>query len=1156
MRIMALLLVLLLSRLPVLSQLVSINAKNTPLETVLQEVSKQTHYSFFYQDQELVNRNLAHSKPITLTLKGLELPQALEYIFNDQPYAFELENTDKKVFITDKAGTGSTPVPRTLSVKGRVTDEQGKPLVGATILSKQSGKSTSTNGNGEYDIALDSEKDSLMVSFVSHEPHTQKVKLKGNMDFQLFPNTTALGEVVVSAKVRTGYKDIDESQMTGSFVHVDSAQFNRRISSFFIDRIENMATGVLFSKNQGTGSVAGQEVVVRGISTISGMKRPLIVIDNFPYDGDINNINPNDIESITILKDAVATGIWGAFAGNGVIVINTKKGKKDQAPKVSFVSNLTISAKPDLYYLPLMNSEQYMEVTDTLYRRGFYNSRIATPYSLVPPDVMILDSIAKGLLAGPAGEAKLAALRSNDIRADLSDNFYRKNVNQQYAININGGGNKMRYFFSAGYDKNQQNLVRNYYERITLTANNTYLLLKDKLELSAGVGFAQSTTADNNSGVVHTYQPYTSLVNGDGTPAAVQIDYRQGYKNSAATAALLDWNYYPLEELKLSDNVTKLTDYRVNLGAVYTILPGLTLTGRYQYGKGISEQENYRSPEMYFTRHLINLYSRIDGAGNVIRPIPYGGIMDMNSYDYSSHNGRFQIDYNKKWKSTHNISATVGAERRSLITQRKADRQYGYDPNIQRGLPVDLTTQFPWFPTPFQPFKIPDATFSLGTADHYLSYYTNLIYSYKYRYNFSVNLRRDQSNLFGSNINENGTPLWSIGAGWLISREKFFHKRWISELRLRATHGYTGNIDKNISPYTVVKYADALNNYNALQAYVDNPANRNLQWERVRITNLAIDFSTRKDRISGTLEFYIKNSTDLIGTSPVDQTTGVSSFRGNIADMRGKGFDFTLNLRFIDHKKWKWNGTFLYSYVTNRITGLTDTGKSINLFVAQIESNPLNGTPLESIYAYEWAGLNPANGNPRGFLNKEFTENYSAIFNSTDRSNMVYVGPSTPKFFGSYRNTITYKNIDLSFLIQYKLGYYFRNPSINYYSLYIGTDPGHADYSRRWMKPGDEATTNVPSMPYPFNQDRDILYLYSTALVEKADHVRLQDIQLSYSISKKDVKQLPFQSITLNIYINNIGVLWKAADSSLDPEFLKSTFRSPLTAALGLQVSF
>jgi hypothetical protein len=342
-----------------------------------------------------------------------------------------------------------------------------------------------------------------------------------------------------------------------------------------------------------------------------------------------------------------------------------------------------------------------------------------------------------------------------------------------------------------------------------------------------------------------------------------------------------------------------------------------------------------------------------------------------------------------------------------------------------------------------------------------------------------------------------------------------------------------------------------------LQAYVANPANRKLQWERVRITNIALDFATRKDRISGTLEFYIKNSTDLIGISPVDQTTGVSSFRGNVADMQGKGIDFTLNLRFIDQQKWKWYGTFLHSYGTSRITGgYSDTGKSIHLFVTQLESNPLNGTPLESIYAYGWAGLNPVNGNPRGYLNKEVTEEYADLFNSTDKSNLVYVGPSTPKFFGSYRNTISYKNFDLSFLIQYKLGYYFRKPSINYSALYIGTDPGQADYSRRWIKPGDELITNVPSMPYPFDADRDAFYAYSKALVEKADHIRLQDIQLSYTISKKDVKRLPLQSITLNAYINNIGILWKATDSSLDPEFLKSTFRAPLSAAIGLQVNF
>jgi TonB-linked SusC/RagA family outer membrane protein len=1156
MRIQALLLVLSLSQLHVVGQVVTINYKNAPLQTVLQDVAKQTGFSFHYGGQNLADGaiNFNNGKPITLILADVEMVRALEFVFQEQPYSYSMAKEVKKVFIKDKEDVIKI-TPNIYTVRGRVTDEQGKPVEGAT-LSNKNGKITITDSSGRFNIDGLRENDSLLITHVSFVPRMERVKVRKAMDVQMFPVRNDLEEVIVHV-VPNGYQKIPERKMTGSFAFVDSQQFNRRISTSFMARIANNATGVYFSRNQGGTSVVGEEVVVRGLSTIFGVKKPLVVIDNFPYDGDLNNINPNDIESVTILKDAVASGLYGATAGNGVIIVNTKKGGFDQTPRVSLVSNLTVGAKPDLYYLPSMSTSNYMEVQQFLYDRGFYNTRIAIPHALVPPDVMILDSLKKNLLTADQASLKLDSMRSNDIRADLEKYIYQKVINQQYALNINGGGNKVRYYFSAGYDRNQTNLVRNHYERITLNANNTYLLMKDKLELNAGVAFAQSTTAENNSGTSNNQYayPYTRLVNDDGSPAIVQANYRQGYKNTAGGGKLLNWDYVPIEELRLSDNQTKLTDYRVNVGAEYKLLQGLKVIGKYQFGRGISDQESFRSQETYFTRNLVNTYSRIDMNGDVHRPIPVGGIMDKNAYDYTSHNARLQVDYNVKINTIHNFSILSGVERRSLRTQREIYRYYGYDRSNQSRANVDLITPLPLFATPFDPAKIPDPAYNLGTIDKYISYYTNLMYTLKYRYNFSFNARRDKSNLFGQEINQSGTPLWSIGAGWLISSEKFFDIRWLSELRMRVSHGYTGNMDKTISPYTIIQYGN-LNSYNAIQAFVSNPANRNLQWEKIKITNAALDFSIRNYRISGTIEFYLKESKDLIGYRPIDHTYGVPAFKGNSASMRGKGLDITINARFIDKRIFKWYGTFLHSFVTNKVTSYPDAGKVVYAYVSQIQSNPLNGTPLESIYAFEWAGLNPGNGNPRGVYNKQVTEEYDKIFNSTDLTNMVYVGPSTPRYFGSYRNMISYKNFDFTFLIQYKLGYYFRRPSINYTSLFLGTSLGHPDYAKRWQQPGDEMFTNVPSLTYPFDQNRDAFYHYSEQLVERADHIRLQDIQFGYTISKKKARKLPVQSITFNLYINNIGILWKATKTGWDPDYLQDNYSEPLTGALGLQVNF
>jgi TonB-linked SusC/RagA family outer membrane protein len=1161
MRIQALLLALLISHVHVVGQVVSFNYKNAPLETVLHDVSRQTGFSFLYQGQNLSDGrvNFSHAKPVTLILEGVEITDALRFVFETQSsYGYSLEKEIRRVFITNKEGTGTNTSTPFYNLRGRVSDEQGRPVEAVTITTKKGGQTTSTDSLGFFNIEGIRENDSLIITHVSYATKYEKVRVKRMMDIQVFPVTNNLDEVVISV-VPTGYQKIPERKMTGSFSYIDSQQFNRRISTNFLDRIENMSTGVLFSRNQGSGSAVGGEFVVRGISTIFGSTKPLIVIDNFPYEGDPNNINPNDIESITILKDAVATGLWSAFAGNGVFVINTKKGKFDQAPRVSLVSNVTVGAKPDLHYLPVMSSEHYLEVTEFLYNSGYYNTSIATPYAPVPSNVMILDKVRKGLMTPAEGQQQLGQLATQDLQADLEKYIYRRSVNQQYALNINGGGNKMRYYFSGGFDKNFTNLSRNSYDRITLNASNTYLLLKDRLELTAAVAFAQSTTTENNSGIIPIPYPYTRLADENGNPAIVQSDYRQSYKDTAGGGRLMNWDYKPLEDLYLIDNQTKLTDYRVNLGAEYKLdylLKGLKLTGRYQFSRGVSKQENYRPPESYFVRNLVNLYTQIGPGGSVSTPIEKGGIIDFHNYDYTSHSTRIQVDYNRVWKSIHNISIIGGLERRGMETQRDRFRYYGYDRSSQQRASPNYTTLYPLFPTPFQPLRIPNPTLSVGTIDNYLSYYTNVMYTLKYRYNFSFNLRKDESNLFGKRINQHGTPLWSVGAGWLMSSEKWFDISWLSELRIRATHGYTGNIDKTISPYTIIQYANVVNNFNQIQAFVQNPANRHLQWEKVRISNFAVDFSVRNYRFSGTLEFYLKDSKDLIGVSPLDQTTGASSFKGNIADMRGKGFDITLNARFVDKKKFKWYGTLLHSFVSNRVTSYPGSGRAIHLFVTQLQSNPLMGAPLESIYAYQWAGLDPADGSPRVFFNKQVSEQYDEVYNSTEVGNLVYVGTSTPRFFGSYRNTLSFKNLDFSFLIQYKLGYYFRRPSISYSTLFQRQDFGSPDYAIRWLESGDEITTNVPSLPYPADPLRDHVYLYSDALVEKADHIRLQDIQISYTLSKQRMKQLPFQSISFNIYINNIGIIWKATESRLDPDYLKDTYRAPMTGALGLQVNF
>jgi len=603
------------------------------------------------------------------------------------------------------------------------------------------------------------------------------------------------------------------------------------------------------------------------------------------------------------------------------------------------------------------------------------------------------------------------------------------------------------------------------------------------------------------------------------------------------------------------DDITRLTDYRVNFGVNVKIINHLNASLKYQFGRGESKRENFMSEYTYFARDLINQFSQINWPTQMVtRPVPKGGIMDAADYDYTSHSFRLQLDYIRKWKQEHELNAALGVERRSMETQLERSRKYGYDKATQTFATVNYEAQYPIYYQPFAPRNIPNFDYKLGTKDNYLAYFANLVYSYKSRYHISVNGRKDESNLFGKQTNNRFAPLWSVGAGWDISREKFYRSRWLNSLKLKLTYGHTGNIDKTISPFTTVTL-QGNNSYGVQRAFVANPANEELQWEKVRISNFAVEFSAFRNQLWGTVEFYTKNSTNLTGIRPIDHTTGVASVKANIADMKGKGFDITLNATYMRRRNWQWYGHFIYSFVSNRVTRYLDSGKTVHTYITEFATNPITGRPLQAIYAYRWAGLNPLNGNPRGIYGGHESEDYGMIKNSTNLEDLVYVGSATPKIFGSYRNTISFKQFQFSFLVQYKLAYYFRRPSIHYSSILSGFSFGHPDYLSRWKNPGDEYLTTVPSIPDVLNFTRDDFYQYSEILTAKADHIRIQDIQFSYYMDRKALKQLPFQSITLSLYFNNIGLLWKSTRADIDPEYIKDNYRDPLTITAGMKIN-
>mgnify|MGYP006144554793 FL=1 len=481
-----------------------------------------------------------------------------------------------------------------------------------------------------------------------------------------------------------------------------------------------------------------------------------------------------------------------------------------------------------------------------------------------------------------------------------------------------------------------------------------------------------------------------------------------------------------------------------------------------------------------------------------------------------------------------------------------SNRFYGYNDDFGQSIPVDYVTTFRRYHNNSLA-NIPTIERHSGISDRFLSAFFNAAYTYDRKYILSASARKDQSNLFGVETNQRGVPLWSVGAGWVISEESFYNFGWLPYLKFRSTYGYNGNAVKSISALTTAVYfiQNTTLNPNLPYAAITNPPNPDLRWERIKILNLGLDFESKNGRFSGYFEVYNKQGLDLIGDRIVPGSSGMTNFRGNFADTRSRGIDLLLSTKVID-RKLSWVNSLIFSHINEKVTSYgVDTPPRQALSDGFVP--PVPGKPLFAVFSLPSAGLDPVNGDPRGFVDGEPSSNYGLVFDQLTFENINYHGSSRPTFYGALRNDLSWKNLSLSVNVSYRMGYYYRRNSIAYGQLFSGRI-SHEDYSNRWQNPGDENTTYIPSLPQFNNFNRNEFFRFSEHLVERADHIRLQDIRLSYNFFRSQIPRLPFRSVELYGYVNNIGILWKSSNERIDPDF--QDMRPLRTYSMGLRIQF
>ena len=515
---------------------------------------------------------------------------------------------------------------------------------------------------------------------------------------------------------------------------------------------------------------------------------------------------------------------------------------------------------------------------------------------------------------------------------------------------------------------------------------------------------------------------------------------------------------------------------------------------------------------------------------------------------------RGQLNFDRSWGNLHEFSALAALEATDNRYEGNSIHLYGYDAATATNAVVDFLSPLPRYYGGSQ--RLQNSNHQSWTHDRFRSYIVNASYTFGRRYTLYGSARRDESNLFGVATNQKGVPLWSLGAAWNVHDEKFLDVNWVDQLKLRFSYGVQGNVDRSVSALLTARYESFINSYGLPVATVQNPPNPSLRWEKVKAYNAGLDFELWNGTIAGQIDIYRKVGTDLIANSPIAAQTGVVEFRGNTADILTRGVDLSLQIRPLKHAL-SWNASFLYNYTADKVTDYKVEQSNNLSYMRNNYLNPFEGKPQSALFSFPYAGLD-AEGNPLGYVNGEISEDYTAIATSRGLENMIYHGPRTPRYFGGLRNDFSYRIFFLSFNITYRFDYYFRRQSLNNNNLYSSTfsHRGVADYDTRWKMSGDENTTNVPALIYPAVSNRTNFYIYSDVLVEKADHIRLQDIQFGVNVDRSTWANNPFNTLTISAYLNNLAILWRANSHRIDPDVFQSSYPVPRTYALSIAATF
>lgn len=1177
---------------------ISVQLENSSLKIIMEEIEKQSQFSFFYN-----NKLIDHSVKKSLHVYEMEIGEVIDLLFdgtnidfrffksqiilfpkNNSTIAKQMDSMIKKEKRRKISSISAEKLSETLDVdqqpkiSGRVVDQDGNPLPGVSVYVKGSRKGVSTEFDGGFVIEVEPNQ-LLVFSYIGMESQEITITDQKFVEIVLIPSLSDLDEVVL-----TGYQRLTRERATGSMSKLNSDDIDRVVSENVLNALEGSVSGLLIQNNaQGEPSIT-----IRGISSLSGRNDPLVVVDGFPISSgnqnlnlsssglnfitDIDNVNdasgslfgtlnPRDIKSITVLKDAAAASIWGVRSANGVIVIETYSGRDragNNTIKASFTQDFTFGlSKPDLDDFYLMDSSQTIDLVTELYDAGRVS--LSTNYEALSGIFRARD--LEGSITDQEAEVLIDGLRKVDARQQWSDLLLREEMFQRSNLYISGNTEKMNFLITAmSSTKQSQHEGDNedqYSIRGVIGANDVVLegldvkldyttLLTNRKENGLSYSnfrglFPYESFLDENGNYLHQYRSDNRAY-----PHQMEMYDERGY---------LNWRFNWLQEQRALDETVENDLHRIQARLDYEINPNIKLGMQYQYENSNSFQSRLNTLEKFSVRQQINRLTTYSAEEGLSVNFPRKPNLKLATSDLVNWLWRSTISFDYNFLKKGNISGLFGGEVQKRTGDFIKQDLWGYDPTslVADRLDYQLLGSQGFTIYPY---------FRQKTDSRFVSGFSSIGITWDDKYDLTVSGRLDRTNFFGSDPKNRTSPFWSAGLGWLLSKENFLHtSAFINHLKLRATYGFNGNIASTEGKVLIASSRTSVDRPNETYLRPTTLPNPNLKWERIRTINFGVDFGLFDNQLWGSLEYYLKKGEDIFARKTLDPTfaptTYISMLQQNFGETKNQGIDLHLSSKILDRGSFIWNSTLNFSSSTSEVikgdTGNTRTPNYSNEIYHE-------GDPVDALYVYRYAGLDENGEALRYGVNGDLV----GIREFEVELEKKVAGVINPKYFGGLINNLSYKNFDMSISFSYSFGHVIRGP--------VGRNRNYQDYRSgvskilidRWREPGDEEHTDIPGIGTTPNRYRSVIssYALSDRNVDDGDFIRLRYLSFGYRFSDNILKKLFIDNAKINLQFTNLW-LWTANKWDVDPEYYGGNMNAnvgapspPSTATLSLKLDF